>query len=133
MEQLHNHFKTLFGEHTDTRNTNNEPDPEINPNDIVLDAEFTPTELRDAVFSQKNNKSPGMDNIPSEIIMASFSHISPFLLNLYNKMYSSGEYPRCRGESIIYPIFKKGDVNDAQNYRGIKLISILAKIIRSCS
>ena len=72
--------------------------------------------------------SPGMDNIPSEIIKASFSHISPFLLNLYNKMYSSGEYPRSWGESIIYPIFKKGDVNDAQSYRGITLISILAKI-----
>ena len=43
-------------------------------------------------------------------------------------MFNNGEYPRSWGESIIYPIFKKGDVNDAQSYRGITLISILAEI-----
>ena len=69
-----------------------------------------------------------MDSIPSEIIKASFDLISPFLLNLYNKMYSTGEYPRSWGESIIQPIFKKGDANDPQNYRGITLINVLAKI-----
>ena len=126
-EQLHDHFKTLFGEQTEP-NDSTEPDHDINTNDGILDNEFTTAELRTAVFSQSNNKSPGIDNIPSEIIKASFTFISPFLLNLYNKMYNCGEYPNSWGESIIFPIFKKGDVNDAQNYRGITLINILAKI-----
>ena len=43
-------------------------------------------------------------------------------------MYNTGEYPRTWGESIIHPIFKKGDANDPQNYRGITLINVLAKI-----
>ena len=50
------------------------------------------------------------------------------LHKLYNRIFQSGEYPQSWGEGIITPIFKKGDTNDPQNYRGITLINILAKI-----
>ena len=43
-------------------------------------------------------------------------------------MYETGDYPRSWDDSIISPIFKKGDVSDAQNYHGITLINILATI-----
>ena len=43
-------------------------------------------------------------------------------------MFNAGEYPVAWGEGIISPIFKKGDVNDASNYRGITLINTLAKV-----
>ena len=86
--------------------------------------------MHSAVFSQNNNKTPGIDNIRSEIIKASYDVISPFLFKLYNHIFQTGGYPRSWGESIISPIFKKSDMNDAQNYRGITLINIhvLAKI-----
>jgi len=62
------------------------------------------------------------------MIKSSYDTISPFLLTLYNKKFNSGEYPPQWGEGIIAPVFKKGDVNEAKNYRGIILINILAKI-----
>ena len=130
IDQLHEHFQKMFGDQTEPNQNNEsrtEPNVEANVNGD-FDIKFTMTELRSAVFSQNNNKTPGMDSIPSEIIKASFDFISPFLLNLYNKMYSTGEYPRSWGENIIQPIFKKGDANDPQNYRGITLINVLAKI-----
>jgi hypothetical protein len=43
-------------------------------------------------------------------------------------MLSTGEYPVKWGEGIIAPIFKKGNIDDPTNYRGITLINILAKI-----
>ena len=117
----------MFGDQTETEE-HNEPNINMNITSEELDTQFTYTELRSAVFSQKNNKSPGVDNITSEIIKASYDLICPFLLKLYNHIYETGDYPRSWGDSIISPIFKKGDVNDAQNYRGITLIDILAKI-----
>ena len=93
-----------------------------------LDVNFKETELRKAIFSLNNNKSPGIDSLTSEILKSAYDFISPFLLSLYNRMFNSGEYPRAWGEGIISPIFKKGDINDASNYRGIMLINVLAKV-----
>ena len=133
VEDLYKHFKTVLGDsdgntdHTNDNNTNIDFTDRTNTDDD-LDSNFTEMELRQAVFSQKDNKSPGLDCISSEILKTSYDVISPCLLYLYNRMYSSGEYPRSWGEGIITPIFKKGDLNDAGNYRGITLINVLAKI-----
>ena len=121
------HFKSLFGEA--------EPDNNFDENvlnqqnfDNDLDLEFSENELRKVVFSLKNNKSAGIDSITGDLLKASFEFTSPFLLLLYNRMFSSSEYPRACGEGIIASIFKKGDPNEASNYRGITLIIVLAKI-----
>ena len=117
----------MFGNQTDPE-VNAEPNQNINITSEELDTQFTYSELHSAVFSQKNNKSPGVDNITSEIIKAAYDLICPFLLKLYNHIYETGDYPRSWGDSIISPIFKKRDVDDAQNYRGITLINLLSKI-----
>ena len=135
VHDLHEHFKSVFGESGENGDDN------INPNTYntnkhmtenhvegELNAEFSESELRKAVFKQKDNKSPGIDSISSEILKASYDTISPFLLSLYNRMFMTAEYPRSWGEGIIAPIFQKEDVNDAGNYRGITLINIMAKI-----
>ena len=127
VDELHDHFKRMFGEQPEP-NQNTEPNVNMNIINAELDEQFTYSELHSAIFSQNNNKTPGIDSITSEIIKASYDITCPFLLKLYNYMYETGQYPRSWGESIISPIFKKGDTNDAQNYRGISLINILAKI-----
>lgn len=92
VEDMHDHFENMFGEQS---HNDDNIEPELNQNYCKeLDMEFTEAELRSAVFSQNNNNLPGIDNIPTEIFKASYEFISPFLLNLYNRMYNTGEYPR---------------------------------------
>ena len=123
-DDLHEHFKTVLGG-DDTAPLDpkqgqfNSHQSSLNPEypSIIhpeLDAEITKKELRQAVFHQKNNKSPGLDDIKSEIFKISFDLISPFLLKLYNRLFQNGEYPRSWDEGIIVPIFKGGDANMAQ-------------------
>ena len=109
VEDLHDHFKSMFGEvseeHVFNENTLNQM--EFNED---LDVNFTESELRKVIFSLNNNKSPGTDSLTSEILKSAYDFISPFLLSLYNRMFNSGEYPRAWGEGIVSPIFKKGDI-----------------------
>ncbi|MEW8545253.1 MAG: reverse transcriptase family protein, partial [Candidatus Thiodiazotropha sp.] len=135
LDDLHEYFKSMFDENMDNNTTDRESneaeiDLDIDPSisNDQLDADFTEEELRRAIFTQKDNKASGIDCISTEILKASFDFISPFLLSLYNRLFASGEYPRSWGEGIITPIFKKGNVNDAANYRGITLINVLAKV-----
>ena len=93
-----------------------------------MDCDISEQALRKAVFSQKNNKSAGTDDLCSELFKGSFDIVSQFLLKLYNRLFSNGEYPRLWGEGIIVPIFKGGNNDDPSSYRGITLINILGKI-----
>lgn len=131
-DSLLEHFQSVLGgnDDVDPGQGQPQPQPDATPNvsHTEMDSEITLTELREAVFHQKNNKSPGIDSLNAELFKISFDIISPFLLKLYNRLFLNGEYPQSWGEGIIIPIFKGGEVNEAQNYRGITLINILAKI-----
>ena len=52
----------------------------------------------------------------------------PYLVIIYNKIYKSGVYPESWCKGLIVPIHKRGDRNDPNNYRGIMLISVFAKL-----
>ena len=79
-------------------------------------------------MSLKNNKSPGIDGLISEIFKCSQDIFSPILLKLFNYVFSNGVYPSSWSEGLITPIHKKGDLDNSNNYRGITLINTLSKI-----
>lgn len=93
-----------------------------------LDKTITSKEIVDAVKSLKNEKSSAYDNIINEMLSADVSTLKPVLNVLFNSIFDSGYYPSIWKLGIIVPIFKKGDKMDPQNYRGITLLSCLAKL-----
>ena len=42
-------------------------------------------------------------------------------MNFFNALFEKGIFPTKWTESIVLPLFKKGDVNNPNNYRGISL------------
>ena len=57
--------------------------------------------------------------------------ILPLLHNLFNRLFSTGTFPKCWSESLIIPLHKKGSVNNPENYRGISLLDVIGKIYTS--
>lgn len=50
------------------------------------------------------------------------------LIYIYNSIFESGNVPQTFKESIIFPLHKKGNINDVKNYRGLSFINCVAKI-----
>jgi len=53
------------------------------------------------------------------------------LCRLFNVIFDKGIFPSCWSEGIIIPLYKKGDANDTNTYRGITLVSCMSKIFTS--
>ena len=79
-----------------------------------------------------SSSSPGFTGIPTKILLNSLKELSPFLLNLFNSCIETGTIPDEWKYSIVLPLFKnKGKSDDCNNYRGISLLSPIAKIFET--
>ena len=79
----------------------------------------------------KSHKSPGIDQIPAELIKARGRTICLEIYKLITSIWKKEKLPEERKESIIIPIHKKGDKTDCNNYRGISLLPNTYKILSS--
>jgi hypothetical protein len=81
-----------------------------------------------AVEKLKSNKSPGIDQIPAELIKAGGRTIHGEIhkpISIWNKE----GLPEELKESITVPIYKKGNKTDFSNYGGISTLPITYKIL----
>jgi len=76
-----------------------------------------------AVEMLKRHKSPGIDQIPAEMIKAGGRMIRSETHKLINSIWNKEELPEEWKESLIVPIYKKGDTTDCSNYSGISHLS----------
>jgi hypothetical protein len=77
----------------------------------------------------KRYKSPGVDQIPAELIQEGGEALRWEIHKLIKLIWNKEELPHQWKESIVVPIHKKGDKTDCRNYRGISLLSTSYKIL----
>lgn len=121
------HFENLLNDHADT------PDDllRMTPQHPVRQWMSLPPsmqELNKAINHMKPGKAPGPDNIPLELITFGGPELKNSLLLLILKIWETKSPPSDFRDSNIITIFKKGDREDCNNYRGISLLSIASKI-----
>ena len=76
-------------------------------------------EVELVIDNLKSHKSPGIDQIPAELIKAGGRTISLEIHELITSVWKKEKLPEEWEESIIVPIHKKGDKTDCNKYRGI--------------
>jgi len=84
-----------------------------------------------AINELKSHKSPGIDQIPTELIKAGSRTICLEIHKIITSIWKKEKLPEEWKESVITPIHKKGDKTDCSNYRGISLLSniLLSRLI----
>src|SRR5688572_20597153 len=82
---------------------------------------ITTTELKQSIRKSKNKTAPGPDKIPSEIYKLLGEHATDCLKTLLNKFIELGHIPPQVLQSLLFPIFKKGNPRKCNNYRYIAL------------
>ena len=95
-----------------------------------LEKDLTFEELKDALTSVADNKSPGEDGFTKQFYEAFFDLLGKYLLNSYNEAFNRGSLSvsQKRGTITLIP---EGDENlsDLKNWRPISLLNIDYKIL----
>ena len=123
LARWHEYGKTLFEKTL--------PDPKDSSIPSTYEPEPEPllSEVRAAIKQLKNGKSPGLDNIPGEILKSTGESGIVALHLLCCKIWTTCQWPTDWKLQEFVMLHKSGSIKDCGNYRTIALISHASKIL----
>jgi len=102
-----------------------------------LNEEISMEEMLSTLRDMKRNKASGQDGIPVDLFVLGMdlddqgSDMHGALLSMLQLMWTTTLVPDGWNTSTVVSIFKKGDISDPTNYRGISLQDSAVKILMS--
>ena len=97
----------------------------------VLNDNFTCEEISTVIDALNNNKSPGNDNIPAEFIKSCKTELLQNITDALNYIIEMRDFPDMWAEGLRSAIYKGGQQKLVDNYRGITVLTIFAKIFEA--
>ena len=100
--------------------------------DVLNNIELSPAVVMELLDQLNICKSCGPDNVTSRLLKECANSISSPLCTLFNKQLGSGCFPKMWKVANLVPVFKSGDKEMVENYRGISLLCIISKVLEKC-
>jgi hypothetical protein len=94
----------------------------------MLDRDFEVAEIVSALQLLKDRKAPGEDRVPYEFYKYAPTSFHQTLSDVFSRMLYTGKVDESFYKSVIFPIHKKGDLNDPSKYRGITFMNCGPKL-----
>ena len=90
----------------------------------------TPEEVTSIIIRHLNSEKAARKNdVDTKFLQYSNLIISSIICDLFNSCIEQGSFPDALKAAEVVPVFKKGDSNQATNYRPISLLSQFSKIL----
>ena len=133
-QHLQNYYHTLLGPNAQSRSS-------IDPNIVTLGntlpvtlqhslcAPFTDAEIRDAIFSIPNLKSPGPDGFTSGFFKATWPSTGPLVCSAVQHFFRTSHLPPEIGRTKLCLIPKVSSPTQAKDFRPISCCSVIYKCI----
>ena len=86
-------------------------------------------EIKKAILTFENNKSPGNDGLTAEFYNTFLDILLKDLQELYGEISEKGRMPDTMRQAVITCIYKKGEIEDITNWRPISLLNYDYKIL----
>lgn len=86
-------------------------------------------EVENTLMSLDSGSAPGWDGIPTHFLKQAKEIVVPLICDLANLCFRTGVFPYVLKRSIVTPVYKSGDRDDANSYRPIAVLSSISKII----
>ena len=85
--------------------------------------------VRKLLSQLKPHKASGPDDIPNRVLKELSTELALCLTALFNQSLEAGTIPDDWSKASISPVFKKGSVHDAANYRPVSLTCVACKLL----
>lgn len=102
---------------------------DVNSCNVIYTPSISVSEVYYGLRSLKYSLNPGPDGIPSALLIGCCDSLCGIVHYLFNLSLNSSMFPNIWKSSFIYPLFKSGNKNNVQNYRGISKLSCLPKLL----
>ena len=99
------------------------------PQDGIDSPPILGEEVEAAVRSLTPGKSPGVDNVPGELLKGGGEEIVNALTTLCQQIWEQKKWPTEWTQSLVIPLPKKGNLRQCENHRTISLISHPSKVL----
>ncbi len=93
----------------------------------TLNYDITLDEIAQVMRRLKRNKSAGLDGIKAEFLLDTGDMLHVPLQIVFNKLLQQG-YSTSLSTGVIHALHKSGDALQFENYRGITVGPVLAKV-----
>lgn len=98
----------------------------IGPTFLVSEVSFN--KVRETISHLKNKNSRDIYGFNVRVIKSVVNVILIPLTKIINLCIRNKIFPKCMKRALVIPVFKKGNIEEAENYRPISLLPIISKI-----
>ena len=134
-EQWKEHFRRQYDGEEEEEESGLEKEEEEGENqrEEFRESETTKKEIIRVIRKLKRKKAAGPDGIKNEAWKAGLLQLIDPLHEYINIAWKREKFPRSWKEGVVKPIFKKGEEDKVENYRGIVLMDTGYTEIKKCS